>query len=294
MRELPIFLQEKLKHQYGELWLSKIVQGYQKKKTSFRVNHLKATMVEVEECLTKAHMTYEKIEFLDAFLLKNETAEIQKLSLYQEGKIYLQSISSMLPVLFLDPKPQESILDMAAAPGGKTTQIASLTKDRALLTACEKNRGRLERLKYNIQKQGVTRITILKEDARSLDEFFSFDKILLDAPCSGSGTIILEDPSTTKYLSEELVLRSSKTQLELLRKAVSLLKKDGILIYSTCSILEEENEKNIEEILKDGQVELVPIDDSHLELLPTKVKGTLVLLPTDVQEGFFVAKLRKK
>ena len=95
----------------------------------------------------------------------------------------------MIPPIVLDPSPGESILDMAAAPGGKTTQMAALSGGLADITACEKNKIRAQRLLYNLKKQGAGRVTVLETDARRLDSRFFFDKILLDAPCSGSGTV---------------------------------------------------------------------------------------------------------
>ena len=114
----------------------------------------------------------------------------------------------MLPPIILEPKEGENILDMAAAPGGKTTQMAALTNNKAFITAVEKNKIRAERLKYNLQKQGVGCVNVMLEDARKLSDFFSFDKILLDAPCSGSGTMSIFD----KNFNEELIKRSSKIQ----------------------------------------------------------------------------------
>ena len=121
--------------------------------------------------------------------------EIQELPIYREGGIYLQSLSSMLPPLFLAPKAGESVLDMAAAPGGKTTQMAAMTGNQAQITACEKNKVRQKRLKYNLEKQGASGTYVMVEDARKLNDFFSFDRILLDAPCSGSGTVEVRDAS---------------------------------------------------------------------------------------------------
>ena len=95
----------------------------------------------------------------------------------------------MIPPLVLAPRQGETVLDMAAAPGGKTTQMAALSGNAALITACEKNRIRAERMQFNLQRQGATRVSVMVEDARRLDDLFSFDRILLDAPCSGSGTI---------------------------------------------------------------------------------------------------------
>ncbi len=288
---IPDFLYEKLKEEYP-LQVEKIIEGYGKKRpTTFRVNFLRTTKEKVIEELDKNHFLYEELPSLGAFLLTEEK-DIRATSLYQEGKIYLQSLSSMIPVLFLEPKAKESILDMASAPGGKTTQIASLTQDQALITACEKNPIRLERLKYNLEKQGVKRVSVLKEDARKLDSFFSFDKILLDAPCSGSGTIYLGED--TSYFQEDLVERLRKLQHELLEKAISLLKKGSTMIYSTCSILKEENEEILKPFLAQQKVEIVPLTLEGVTLLPTSIEGTLVVEPNERYEGFFIAKLRKK
>ena len=159
------------------------------------------------------------------------------------------------------------------------------------------NNIRAERLKYNLQKQGITSAYVMQKDAREIDDFFSFDRILLDAPCSGSGTLNLNDKNVYKYFTQKLIEKSSKTQLTLLKKAVNLLKPGKELVYSTCSILSIENEKIVENIIKDGKVELVPIEfdgGEKFELLPTKIPGTLCVCPNEYYEGFFIAKLRKK
>ena len=103
----------------------------------------------------------------------------------------MQSLSSMLPPVILEPKEGKDILDMAAAPGGKTTQMAALTNNKAHITACEMNNIRIEKLKYNLEKQGASCVYVMNKDSRQIDDFFSFDQILLDSPCSGSGTIDL-------------------------------------------------------------------------------------------------------
>ena len=147
---------------------------------------------------------------------------------------------------------------MAAAPGGKTTQIAALSGNLAQITACEKNKVRSERLKYNLEKQGASCAFVMVEDARKLDDFFSFDKILLDAPCSGSGTLAVGEYGITSKFTKELITRSAKTQEELLKKAIKLLKPGHEMIYSTCSILELENEKSLKKVLG-KQAEIVPL-----------------------------------
>ena len=135
------------------------------------------------------------------------------------------------------------------------------------------------------------------QDARNLDDYFSFDKILLDAPCSGSGTINLNDEKLEKIFTEDLITRSVKTQFELLKKRNSGLKSGHEMIYSTCSILKEENEENISKILKSGKVEIVPIDKDifkGIPLLPVTQNGTICVCPNELYEGFFIAKIRKK
>lgn len=291
--EIPIFLKEKLIFQYGQELTEKIISGYQKRRfTSFRVNTLKTEIPMVLEELKENEIGVEPVSwYAKAFLVKNKTEkELQSLKCYQKGEIYVQSLSSMIPVLFLDPKEKETILDMTAAPGGKTTQLATESNGKAFITACEKNKIRAERLKYNIEKQTSPRVTVLTEDARKLDSCFFFDKILLDAPCSGSGT--LQEKSIDKY-SEELLSHSIVAQKELLKKAISLLKKGNILIYSTCSILKEENEEQLLPYLKKKEIEILPIS-LDVPTLPVQIPGTICVLPTEEYEGFFIAKIRKK
>lgn len=297
---IPEFLQEILINEYGEDITNQIIYGYSANRpTTFRVNTLKVEEKQIEDKLNELEIEFKRVPWNEtAFIIeKVKQNEIKELDIYKNGEIYLQSLSSMLPPIVVAPKEGENILDMAAAPGGKTTQMANLSNNKAMITACEKNKIRAERLKYNLEKQGASRVTVMLKDARRLDDFFSFDKILLDAPCSGSGTINLNETSIEKFFTRELVDRSIKTQKELLKKAVKILKINGELIYSTCSILKEENEKAVEEILDLGNLEIVPIDEGYFKdipLLPVNIKGTICVCPSDLYEGFFVAKLRKR
>ena len=296
---IPEFLHEMLLNEYGQDITDKIIESYSSKRaTTFRVNTLKVDVQYIKDKLNELGISFKQVPWNEtAFVIENiRENEIKELDIYKNGEIYLQSLSSMIPPLVVNPKEKENILDMAAAPGGKTTQMASLSNNKAMITACEKNKIRAERLKYNLEKQGASRVSLMLKDARRLDDFFSFDKILLDAPCSGSGTIDLNDKDLDKTFTRELVERTIKTQKELLKKAAKILKTNGELIYSTCSILKEENEKIVEEILKIGNLEVVPIDEKEFEnipLLPVTIEGTICVCPTDLYEGFFVAKLKK-
>ena len=302
--EIPEFLKEMLEGQYGKQETEKILQGYQvKKNTTFRVNTLKSGVEEIETVLKDKEIEYETVVWSkEAFILKNvEEKEIRNWEIYQEGKIYLQSLSSMLPPIVLQPKEGEDILDMTAAPGGKTAQIAAITDNKANLTACEMNKIRAERLRYNLQKQGVNAY-IMIQDSRKIDDFFSFDRILLDAPCSGSGTIQLcgeshkQNDRLEKNFTLQLIKKSVESQTALLKKAINLLKQGKEMVYSTCSILSNENEEILRKIRKQGNAEIVPIEFegmNQLPLLPTKIQGTLCVCPNELYEGFFIAKIKK-
>lgn len=292
--QIPQFFKEMLLVQYGEETTNKIIEGYSKQRlVTLRINTIKSNKDYVKIKLQEAGIETEEVSWYeDGLIIKNAREdEIKKLDIYENGEIYLQSLSSMLPPIILQPKAKENILDMAAAPGGKTTEIAALTQNKAFITACEKNKIRADRLKYNLQKQGVGCVNVMLEDARKLSDFFSFDKILLDAPCSGSGTISVFDTGFNK----ELIDRSSKTQEELLKKALKILKKGGELVYSTCSILEQENERVLRKVVQKSSAEIVPIEPlDGVPMLSTRINGTLCVCPTELYEGFFVAKIRKR
>jgi len=322
------FLYEMLKEQYGKELTETIIQGlFTKRKTTIRVNTIKSNMEKVKNELEKANIKYKRVDWSNYALIienvnnianadKYESMSIfnknsnkntnlietvlQNMDIYKSGEIYLQSLSSMLPPIILEPKESTDILDMTAAPGGKTTEIAALTNNKSHITACEKNKIRADRLKYNVQKQGATCVFVMQKDARFIDDFFSFDQILLDAPCSGSGTLDLNNSDIEKYFSRELIERSAKTQKLLLQKAIKLLKPGHTMVYSTCSILKKENEEALESCLNNpkfnGKIEIEPINFNgidELPLLPTSIKGTLCVCPTDLYEGFFVAKIKK-
>lgn len=291
-KQIPQFLKDLLIEQYGEKISAKIENGYKAQRpVTLRVNNLKTSLEKAKEKLDEAQIEYETISWYEkALIIKNvREEEIRKLEIYENGEIYLQSLSSMLPPIILEPKAGENILDMTAAPGGKTTEIAALTENKAYITACEKNKIRAERLKFNLQKQGVKSANIMVEDARKLSDYFSFDKILLDAPCSGSGTENIFD----KNFSKELVERSVKFQEELLSKALKILKPGGEMVYSTCSILKQENEKVLERVLSKGNAQIEAITVQDIEVLPSKIAGTITVCPTENYEGFFVAKIKK-
>lgn len=287
------FYKDLLLKDYDENITNKILTGIKSnKKVSLRVNTLKASVEDIIVEFNSANIKFKKVDwYKDAFVIENINEQnLQNLEIYKQGKIYLQSLSSMLPPIVLNPKENENILDMCAAPGGKTTQMACLSNNKAHITAVERNRIRAEKLKYNLQKQGAGTVNVMIDDARNLSDFFKFDKILLDAPCSGSGT----DNVFKKNFTKELIEKSVKTQEVLLKKALKLLKQGGELIYSTCSILKDENENILEKCVKNTEYKLERIELSDkIECLPSKFDEVKTIAPNEYFEGFFLAKIRK-
>jgi NOL1/NOP2/sun family putative RNA methylase len=221
------------------------------------------------------------------------------------GYIYIQETASMIPPVVLDPQEDEVILDMAAAPGSKTTQIAQMMNNNGAIIANEKILPRLSSLRTNIQRCGITNAVITWMDGKAFREKgLKFDKILLDAPCTGTGAI-MKSPKTLKTWSVDASKISSSIQKQLLQSAVECLKEDGTLVYSTCSLEPEENEENIDwAIRKLGvKVEKIKIEGFKTrsgitswdgDELDPQVSNCIRIYPQDNNsEGFFVSKLKK-
>ena len=196
-----------------------------------------------------------------------------------------------------------SLVLVGGAPGiGKSTLMLQICSQlcrfaKVLYVSGEESphqlKMRAERLEYNVKKQGASRVTVMNMDARQLDDFFAFDRVLLDAPCSGSGTVT---EGSRGQFSREYLDRTVKMQKTLLDKAIRLLKPGHELVYSTCSVLREENEEVVAAALKKGGVQLVPIDTAAFDgvpLLPTDMPGVMCVCPDEWYEGFFVAKMKK-
>ena len=296
---VPAYLAQLLRAQYGEETAERIAQGYAAQRAvTLRANPLKTDAQTVRERLAAQGIETSPVSwYADAMIVRGAREDaLTGLDLYERGEIYLQSLSSMIPPLLLGARPGENVLDMAAAPGGKTTQIAALTGNQAMVTACEMNKIRAERLRYNVQRQGATRVTVMNIDSRNLDDLFSFDRILLDAPCSGSGTVQLGSPRSKGQFSREFLSRTTKQQEALLHKALRLLRPGCEMIYSTCSVLAQENEEIVSRVLRKTGALIVPLELAAFDSvprLPVSIPGTLCVAPDELHEGFFVAKIRR-
>jgi NOL1/NOP2/sun family putative RNA methylase len=216
------------------------------------------------------------------------------------GYFFLQGASSMIPPLVLEPKPADTILDLCASPGAKTTQIAALMQNQGAVVANDITYKRLKALRGNLQRCGVRNVVVTKmfgENFWKIKE--RFNKILLDVPCTGTGST---NPRILQQTSEQSIRLLSRLQKKLLESAVQCLEENGTLIYSTCSLEPEENEENI-----DFAVSQLGLHTERTQLklnyMPglskwddKKYEGTfnaVRIIPTNEMEGFFICKLRK-
>lgn len=224
------------------------------------------------------------------------------------GALYIQNQSSWLPVIALDPRADDKILDICAAPGGKTSHMAAITDNRALITANDNSRPRLLRLQRNMERLGA-RASYTLYDARQLADTMEpaqFDKILLDAPCSGEGLINLSDLKSLDTWSVAHIRRLATLQKRLIYQAWLLLKPGGILAYSTCTMAPEENEAAVDYLLrKHPDAYTAPISIPHTQLQPALtrwnerifhagVSNARRIFPHDGNEAFFICLIMKQ
>ena len=282
-----------------------ILRGFlEKRYTTLRVNTLKTNIQEVMRYFKEINIKFERVLwYKDALVIKNATEkDLQKLELYKEGKIYLQSLPSMVPPLVLDPKPGEKVLDLTAAPGGKTTEIASFMENKGYILANELDKLRCERLKYNVELQGASIVNVNCGRGEKIgnEHEGEFDRVLLDAPCSGEGRFTMYNVQSYKTWSAKTVQELSKLQKKLLKSAYIALKTGGTLVYSTCTLNKEENEKVLDWAIKELGLKLVNIDLEIKDAIPAfndemdkSINKAIRILPSKNMEGFFVAKFRK-
>lgn len=221
---------------------------------------------------------------------------------YLNGYYMLQGKNSMYPPRILNPERGELIGDFAAAPGGKTTHLAQLMNNEGTIVASEISANRCRILRSNLARMGVRNTIVVNKDSRNISSLgLEFDKVLLDAPCSGSG-IIVTDKSRKKTKSLDDIMNYHNNQLSLLSEAVKTTKSGGELLYCTCSLEPEENELVISEILKEDKVKLAEINlsgDSGItnfgeyEINPQLSKAKRLYPHKTNGEGFFIAKLVK-
>jgi NOL1/NOP2/sun family putative RNA methylase len=272
---------------------------------SLRCNTLRISEEDFVTLFTKKRFILEKISGISfGYRVFKTPFPLGATNEYLLGFYFLQSEASMMPVQVLDPKPGEVILDLAAAPGAKTTQIAQLMKNKGIIVAIDINRRRIKSLRSNLSRCGVYNALIIRMDGRQISDLgIKADKVLLDAPCTGEG-LISRDP--TRKTSRELkdILYIAELQKSLIDAALACLKPGGSLVYSTCAIAPEENEFVIDHALKNDNISVKKMDFNRGspaftdvifgKTLHPSIKEARRLYPhKDGTEGFFICKLQK-
>lgn len=275
---------------------------------TIRTNTLKTRRKELAQDLINLGINVDPIDWSkEGLIVYDSPVPIGATATYLAGHYILQGAGSFLPVMALSPQPNERILDLSAAPGGKTTHIAQLMKNTGVIFANDISKERCRAVSANCHRLGVNNTVISYKDGRFFSKtMIGFDRVLLDAPCTGTG-VAVKDPSVKANKDYKDVKRCSHLQRELLLAAIDCCdarsQKGGIIVYSTCSILVEENEAVIEYALKRRNVKLV---DTGLEFgragfknfcgyrfHPTMSLTRRFYPHTHNTDGFFVAKLRK-
>ncbi len=280
-------------------YIKNFVYVENKKEKNIRVNTLKVTIEEFEKRLKDAKVELRKIDWLDFGYYAKASFALGATIEFLQGLYYIQSLASQYVVKVLSPKPYSLVLDMASAPGGKTSLIAQYMNNTGMIIALEKHSHRFESLKANLQRLNVKNTIVLFQDATNFRFDEKFDYILVDAPCSGN---FYSDKDWFNKRSLKEIKEKSKLQIKMLKHAIELLKKDGILVYSTCSLEPEENEYVIDQIL-DFDVKLIPIekplermDALNLDLKHKEISKYCTRFWPHIHntDGFFICKMMKK
>jgi len=280
------------------------------RQTTLRANTLKTTAQAIRQELTAQGFGVEFMPwYREACVLRRGTLrELQETALYREGAIYVQSLSSMLPPLALDPQPGESVLDLTAAPGSKTTQLACLMRNEGRLVANDNNRVRFFKLKANLEQQGVRNVELTLKPGELFGRTHreQFDRVLLDAPCSAEGRFCAQEPSSYRYWKPVKVREMARKQKRLMAAAIHALKPGGTLVYSTCTFAPEENEAVVawafkkfgEAIALDAialqvPTRIPPLSSWEGAAFPPEIRRAVRILPGPLFEGFFLARFKK-
>ena len=282
------------------------------RRPTFRVNTLKASKQEIMTTLRQMGISVSEFAAIPGCFIANQATdrELLKLEITQAGKIYLQSISSQMPPLILEPKPGETILDIAAAPGSKTSQICAFMQNQGVIDAIEPDFIRVQRLEHNLKLLGATIVNVHQARGESFCNGIEnkYDRVLVDAPCSGEGRFCVYDKSSYAAYRADDVNKFHKIQAKLLKAAMNAVKPGGNVLYSTCTLNRFENEEVLQDALSNFNCKIVPLPKNLTTLtealtpisstptypkLRKDISNAIRIVPSTRVEGFFLAKIIK-
>lgn len=282
----PRFYTEYFYKNYGEDFTKKLLKANNEKAPfTIRVNSLKTNKEDLINKLSERGYELLETSFENALNIDNPNGIIDT-DLFKEGYFYVQDLGSILVSSFLNPRKDSKVLDLCAAPGGKTTHLSEIMENTGEIVACDKSKGKVKIIKENAKRLGCKNISPIINDARVLNEEFieAFDYVLVDAPCSGTG-LYRKKPDIKWNKNIEDIKELSKIQLEILEKAKEYLKVNGFLLYSTCSLSKLENEDVIKAFLNNNE---------NFKIIKLRDKEILKLFPSvDGSDGFSMCLLEK-
>jgi 16S rRNA (cytosine967-C5)-methyltransferase len=288
MLNIPEWIYKIWKNQFGEIKTKNIIKEV-----------LKEPYLDIR--IKKDYVFWKKKiggeELMNSTLRLQKTGDVKKIKGYKEGAWWVQNIAAQIPVMLCNVLKNEEVLDLCSAPGGKTAQLLNKGAKVISLDISEKKNKKLlvNMIRLKLEKN----LSIITADLLKWDEKKKYNKILLDVPCSATGTI-RKNPDVLWNKTKEDIIKLSKVQKKLLNKAISLLNEKGILIYCSCSLQYDEGEKVIDYFIKKNKVKLLPIKHEELKLFPKEIinKGLIRTLPymynnASGLDGFFIARLIK-
>ncbi len=311
--KLPVIFLQRLRNLLSnEAYEASLLSFDKPKPLTFRANTLRATASEVLAEVSKAGLETSSVEWCPNCHLveKGTIRDLQELSSWEKGELYIQAASSMLSAYALQVEPEMRVLDMCAAPGSKTTLLAAMMENTGMLVANDRSRKRLYRLREILQRQGATNVEVLQGPGERLGQSHAdcFDRVLVDAPCSGEGRFRIDRPIRLSRWSLQEIQSLSKLQEQLLIAALRCVCVGGLVVYSTCTFAPEENEVVLEKVLsrKGIDAEIIPIPDQLLpqtimdpistwngDAFESAIQHAIRIIPNSTTTGFFIACLKR-
>lgn len=290
----PDFFVKYCLDEFGFENTEKLLENYNKPpQVTYRVNNLKVKPDEVTNILQENKIEFSYGKYLPEFLHIEGGGLPLEPELIETGKVYVQDESSGMAVKLLNPTQESNVVDLTAAPGGKTTYIAIKMQNKGNVTAVEKSQDRLDLLIENALRQNISIISPVRSDMFKFDGG-PFDRVLVDPPCTGWGTAGKHsDLRWTK--SETDIKKMNRIQMAMIKKASKLVKPGGVLVYSTCTIIREENDKVIEDFLRMNKAFVLESGKNYVHDSLLSKEGYVKTYPViDKLDGAFCARLRKK